>query len=133
MKCPIYYNKLEGGVVVPHEGTWIEIWNSSEISHQIESFPTRERGLKFHRQSKAGRDYLVVPHEGTWIEIILFLDDLNIDTVVPHEGTWIEIRETLDNGRILCVVPHEGTWIEISRLPARSRSLSRRSPRGNVD
>ena len=49
--------------VVPHVGTWIEIWNSSEISLQIE----------------------VVPHVGTWIEIIMNVANIPNNTSFP---TW---------------------------------------------
>ena len=33
--------------VVPHAGTWIEIKQVLHFLNPVESFPTRERGLKF--------------------------------------------------------------------------------------
>ena len=33
--------------VVPHAGTWIEIFAGTQVVHNTLSFPTRERGLKF--------------------------------------------------------------------------------------
>ena len=33
--------------VVPHEGTWIEIYGNRAYMPMYQSFPTRERGLKF--------------------------------------------------------------------------------------
>ena len=35
-----------GAAVVPHEGTWIEMANIGSPSGVLMSFPTRERGLK---------------------------------------------------------------------------------------
>ena len=35
------------GTVVPHAGTWIEIQRPQRLPAVSESFPTRERGLKF--------------------------------------------------------------------------------------
>ena len=35
------------GSVVPHAGTWIEISEAAKKSVMAESFPTRERGLKY--------------------------------------------------------------------------------------
>ncbi len=57
-------------MVVPHEGTWIEISNRTV------------RALT----------YLVVPHEGTWIEILPLGKNRPRMAVVPHEGTWIEMQ-----------------------------------------
>ena len=104
---------LKSAIVVPHAGTWIEIFSRTQVVHNsLESFPTRERGLKFlhlyhclyqNRRSPRGNvdwNYdlewsnqrkLVVPHAGTWIEIDLELQTLWQNTVVPHAGTWIEI------------------------------------------
>ena len=56
-------------VVVPHEGTWIEILTVMQTANE----------------------YVVVPHEGTWIEIIKDTHPRKEESVVPHEGTWIEI------------------------------------------
>ena len=33
--------------VVPHAGTWIEMYKPKEKETRLESFPTRERGLKY--------------------------------------------------------------------------------------
>ena len=55
--------------VVPHAGTWIEIFTIPYIMNK----------------------YLVVPHAGTWIEIAQEIDLPEQKTVVPHAGTWIEI------------------------------------------
>ena len=56
-------------MVVPHAGTWIEIF----LRKENEKWKT------------------VVPHAGTWIEIVKTLDIGVTLTVVPHAGTWIEI------------------------------------------
>ena len=126
--------------VVPHEGTWIEM---------------------FCFQTSAEEGHPVVPHEGTWIEIAYPSTAWMASSVVPHEGTWIEIiwtkrkpgsyapsfptRErglkyfrctayaevccrsprgnvdwnllSLVRWFVAVVVPHEGTWIEITRYP----------------
>ena len=56
-------------MVVPHEGTWIEMMM---VQLTIINHP-------------------VVPHEGTWIEIRITGPASVPGSVVPHEGTWIEI------------------------------------------
>ena len=55
--------------VVPHAGTWIEIVVLGQYSKIIQSFPTRERGLKFTKKLAGLFETMVVPHAGTWIEI----------------------------------------------------------------
>ena len=40
------FSILKLSYVVPHAGTWIEIKRAHELESQIQSFPTRERGLK---------------------------------------------------------------------------------------
>ena len=97
-------------MVVPHEGTWIEICQNK----------------------KEGNKTVVVPHEGTWIEMLIRLyfpllrrsfptreyalpQPASID-VVPHEGTWIEIGKGKGRSNKDLVVPHEGTWIEMAML-----------------
>ena len=57
--------------VVPHAGTWIEIVNKVENSRELSSFPTRERGLKLLWRCVRDRFTAVVPHAGTWIEILV--------------------------------------------------------------
>ena len=59
--------------VVPHAGTWIEI---PIVLHAfgvktLASFPTRERGLKWHYSTSLSNVSRVVPHAGTWIEIMV--------------------------------------------------------------
>ena len=156
MKCPTWITGRQSKRVVPHEGTWIEIYRNGRNTKHLASFPTRERGLKFLYDPFCHKLILVVPHEGTWIEIRKHCSCLSDKDVVPHEGTWIEIpvcvEEYTNRGT---VVPHEGTWIEMfyrdgngevaqSSFPTRERGLkyhcikisffiTRRSPRGNVD
>ena len=57
-------------LVVPLEGTWIEI---GDVIPDKDAFK-------------------VVPLEGTWIEICPRLCSILGNNVVPLEGTWIEIR-----------------------------------------
>ena len=38
---------LDRSIVVPHAGTWIEIRYQLHYIHPLQSFPTRERGLKY--------------------------------------------------------------------------------------
>ena len=62
--------------VVPHAGTWIEIDLLRPQGTRFESFPTRERGLKYHCVGTYVDRVAVVPHAGTWIEIKSVLNDL---------------------------------------------------------
>ena len=66
--------ELAKSLVVPHEGTWIEI-------------PMVVKALKMNN---------VVPHEGTWIEMVKQWKNFRWRQVVPHEGTWIEIAAAGD-------------------------------------
>ena len=97
--------------VVPHAGTWIEMYPPTTAHKHIKSFPTRERGLKLHVYWRTGKSCNRRSPRG------------NVDWNPP------ELERALD----LYVVPHAGTWIEISfHIPGLHRLL-RRSPRGNVD
>ena len=100
-----------GGFVVPHAGTWIEMWMnlSSRLSRTV------------------------VPHAGTWIEIDGRDAYDDYMTVVPHAGTWIEMSIPCAGVRAYEVVPHAGTWIEMKEtgstyviswsFPTRERGL----------
>ena len=60
-------------VVVPHAGTWIEMYALGVLAGSI----------------------TVVPHAGTWIEIQTCEDLAGAEAlVVPHAGTWIEISSS---------------------------------------
>ena len=63
--------------VVPHAGTWIEIFIVDHIASH----------------------FSVVPHVGTWIEIGQTSGSGAGLAVVPHAGTWIEI--------LACAAPGE--------------------------
>ena len=56
--------------VVPHAGTWIEIF-----------LPLGDLLV-----------VAVVPHAGPWIEILVPRIAAGVIFVVPHAGTWIEIE-----------------------------------------
>ena len=43
-------------MVVPHEGTWIEIYPPFSWPLSLPSFPTRERGLKWQCSGECHRD-----------------------------------------------------------------------------
>ena len=74
------------------------------------SFPTRERGLKFHKCKDVPKNHLVVPHEGTWIEI--------------------EKKETAAKSKESFPTRERGLkYFDDAAHPGRNR----RSPRGNVD
>ena len=120
--------------VVPHAGTWIEIWIKELAKNTIFlSFPTRERGLKLLGLGCTDQELVVVPHAGTWIEIAAKIERMQRMFVVPHAGTWIEIHVYQKSYSFALVVPHAGTWIEIASPVSMPASSSCRSPRGNVD
>ena len=100
-------------MVVPHAGTWIEIFLIGGGCLTLESFPTRERGLKSLSSNIALLSCIVVPHAGTWIEIMWSDIYKDVFKVVPHAGTWIEISSRVYQDLSKMVVPHAGTWIEI--------------------
>ena len=133
LKYKVNKKVLTNVVVVPHEGTWIEILTMARRLRNTPSFPTRERGLKCVLHIRYSISINVVPHEGTWIEI-LFGTYLSVNlSVVPHEGTWIEITE----GIIVNETQATSFPTRERGLKFCSRSLPRtghsRSPRGNVD
>ena len=97
-------------IVVPHEGTWIEILI----------------------QKVSIRSSRVVPHEGTWIEIIKDTHPRKEESVVPHEGTWIEISRTVIISVRAVSFPTRERGLKFQRI-RRSLRIRGRSPRGNVD
>ena len=101
----------EAKKVVPHAGTWIEIYYWRDQHVPIWSFPTRERGLKYQHNVQPSPWYHVVPHAGTWIEIAI-----NI------------VGSTRTNRRS----PRGNVDWNLKRLKM-PESLQCRSPRGNVD
>ena len=91
LKCSYRGTLPRSWVVVPHEGTWIEI------------FPVfRSRMPVICRSPRGNVDWNLRRNHIAGVRF-----------VVPHEGTWIEIRSGAVEGSPEAVVPHEGTWIEI--------------------
>ena len=89
-----------GCTVVPHAGTWIEIYYPPGYRLAATSCLTQARGLKCRRSCLCGGGE-VVPHAGTWIEICLTGYILKTLLVVPHAGTWIEILDLERVGTLL--------------------------------
>ena len=75
------------------------------------SLPTRERGLKYFRNTATDWTALVAPYTGAWIEIIAadISDEQKI--VAPYTGAWIEIT-----------IPQQFAGVNAS-LPTRERGL----------
>ena len=78
-------------VVVPHEGTWIEIENPNDL----DIAPN------------------VVPHEGTWIEMLFVNVKMRIPSSFPTRERGLKSKHVSEEDKLNTVVPHEGTWIEI--------------------
>ena len=55
--------------VAPYAGAWIEIDNSRYCRTDVQSLPTRERGLKFAIVAVLINELQVAPYAGAWIEI----------------------------------------------------------------
>ena len=55
------------------------------------SLPSRERGLKFKRQTEYCKLIQVAPFTGAWIEIRRPHHDRSGPMVAPFTGAWIEI------------------------------------------
>ena len=70
LKSQFGHDILSIVIVVPHAGTWIEIFSGFVENLQ----------------------YGVVPHAGTWIEIFKNKRNYPSSYVVPHAGTWIEME-----------------------------------------
>ena len=98
-------------LVVPHVGTWIEIYSRLWETMERRSFPTWERGLKLNIIRQTTKDISSFP---TW-----------------ERG--LKSEEQVETAKRKFVVPHVGTWIEIEFREGYSYRLVRRSPRGNVD
>ena len=65
---------------------------TKNICENLQSFPTRERGLKYVLIESIPIITIVVPHAGTWIEMAIYAEIVGFRKfVVPHAGTWIEI------------------------------------------
>ena len=142
-------------MVVPHEGTWIEIYPPFSWPLSLPSFPTRERGLKWQCSGECHRDPGSFPtrERGLKLNIINFCMSVysrsprgNVDWNFQRLGNvFCQIRSfpTRERGlkcsyrgtlpRSWVGVPHEGTWIEIFPVFRSRMPVICRSPRGNVD
>ncbi len=119
--------------VAPFAGAWIEMERVNFLTKDIQSLPSRERGLKSLGMPIYAEAIEVAPFAGAWIEIkILTLWTIPL-IVAPFAGAWIEIRQT------------RTTQPGKTSLPSRERGLKyvsdqfvrigmqRRSLRGSVD
>ena len=84
---------------------------AKNICENLQSFPTRERGLKCYSISINCLLDPVVPHAGTWIEIALYRYHMTIYASFPTRERGLK-------------------YVLESELGLNS---DRRSPRGNVD
>ena len=101
--------------VVPHEGTWIEIICTVARSSSLPSFPTRERGLKFHQPNKLWMILCRSPRGNVdWNKKQLLSRSEDRSRSPRGNVDWNKIQ----GGCLLVkiVVSHEGTWIEISTM-----------------
>ena len=119
-------------LVVPHAGTWIEIALQYTLLQGPQSFPTRERGLKYDLNLDWLLEEWVVPHAGTWIEIVRTGVAQAAGDVVPHAGTWIEMRKKLMRFTNSASFPTRERGLKSCGCDRRRTGWSR-SPRGNVD
>ncbi len=55
--------------VAPYAGAWIEIFAEINELMNLESLPTRERGLKWSLTLASSMTWSVAPYAGAWIEI----------------------------------------------------------------
>ena len=142
-------------MVVPHEGTWIEIPTFSENTVSRLTFPTRERGLKFEFFIFFKEFRIVVPHEGTWIEIHYPHGLCRLFPSFPTRERGLKSAQYGTNVYNAASFPTRERGLKLKPLyrfrctdtsfPTRERGLklpsiasllsgsSRRSPRGNVD
>ncbi len=78
----------------------------------MQSFPTRERGLKPRVTPKDPADSAVVPYAGTWIETLSTIPEDILEKVVPYAGTWIETLNLALN-----------VYVRLLSFPTRERGL----------
>ena len=82
---------------------------------EVESHPSRVRGLKFVSFFISLTVIIVAPFTGAWIEIANCLMRRLTSWVAPFTGAWIEITICpLWTGRLRRVAPFTGAWIEMS-------------------
>ena len=111
LKCLYLIMLLPPHYVVPHAGTWIEIFSTSHNTCYHLSFPTRERGLKCD---------------------FGFFEVHSVKSF-PTRERGLKSNTSFAICRICIVVPHAGTWIEMYQISEYTSGVPRRSPRGNVD
>ena len=121
----------------------------------MESLPSRERGLKLDVDEFHDGRYGVAPLAGAWIEIIHSPPYKNsitslpsrerglksgmatakriIREVAPLAGAWIEILQSRKKSSRARVAPLAGAWIEIRNRAVDTAESGGRSPRGSVD
>ena len=64
-----YYLNLVTFAVAPLAGAWVEISDRAIFMAENESLPSRERGLKLHRNIFSYYRMVVAPLAGAWVEI----------------------------------------------------------------
>ena len=80
--------------VVPHAGTWIEIMiNPQTVDTDTWSFPTRERGLKYNWRFNLADCVASFPTRERGLKLLPCACISESIHVVPHAGTWIEIEK----------------------------------------
>ena len=133
MGCPGDQGEV---IVVPHEGTWIEIEKGSEKTMGDTSFPTRERGLKSAQYGTNVYNAASFPTRERGLKLKPLYRFRCTDTSFPTRERGLKLpsiasllsgssrrspRGNVDWNNVKCgsyfrilVVPHEGTWIEIT-------------------
>ena len=111
----------------------LKLAHADDFVDDLESHPSRVRGLKQTTRYVEQSDYAVAPLAGAWIETLICFPPLQIDFVAPLAGAWIETV------MVECSPAWE-SWSHPSRVRGLKLTLmlaaaiiGGRTPRGCVD
>ena len=103
-------------MVVPHEGTWIEIPMIEQEGIINTSFPTRERGLKLLNFWQLWFKKLSFPTRERGLKYEMIRNKITCISRSPRGNVDWNLHNHIENHGHYTVVPHEGTWIEMAKM-----------------
>ena len=78
-------------LVAPFTGAWIEIRRLGTWYRQVQSLPSRERGLKYFMERHKLKTTASLPSRERGLKLIVYQPKLPNRPVAPFTGAWIEI------------------------------------------
>ena len=117
LKSDILFSASSSSLVVPLEGTWIEIFFFAiAMPISIASYPLRVRGLKSFLNELIHQIIWSYPLRVRGLKLLNCIYAFSKDLSYPLRVRGLKLDEQVEVRKIYSVVPLEGTWIEILNL-----------------